>query len=189
MPKYKALNSQVFFNENFKIVPIRYEDRYDIMIWRNEQIFHLRQNKPLTEHGQDDYFKNIITKGFELETPNQILFSFLENDTCIGYGGLVHINWVDLNAEISFIMKTSLEEMYFQKYWNIYIKLIEKVAFEDLGLNKISTYALDLRPKLYPIFENLGFEKEAVLRKHCLFNKEYINVVIHSKFNPELLIV
>jgi hypothetical protein len=33
-----------------------------------------------------------------------LLFSFLKNGECIGYGGLVHINWIDQNAEISFMI-------------------------------------------------------------------------------------
>ncbi len=42
---YRVLNRQIFTKENYKIVPIRYEDRLDILKWRNEQIYHLRQKK------------------------------------------------------------------------------------------------------------------------------------------------
>ena len=78
---------------------------------------------------------------FEQEKPNQLLFSFLENGKFIGYGGLVHINWLDKNAEISFVMKTELEKEYFSIYWSNYLSLIEKVAFETLNFHKIFTYA------------------------------------------------
>ena len=73
-------------------------------------MYHLRQDKPLTEEDQEAYFLNVVAKLFEQERPNQLLFSFLDGDKCIGYGGLVHINWIDKNAEISFIMNTSLEK-------------------------------------------------------------------------------
>ena len=57
MNKYKALiNKQEFAFENYSIVPIRFEDRMDILKWRNEQIYHLRQEKPLTENDQNNYF-------------------------------------------------------------------------------------------------------------------------------------
>ena len=75
----------------------------------NEQIFHLRQFEPLTKIKQDLYFTNIVSKLFKEEQPNQILFSFLKNGECIGYGGLVHINWIDRHAEISFIINTILD--------------------------------------------------------------------------------
>ena len=106
--KYKVLSQSVFQEGDYKIVPIRFEDRLDIMQWRNEQIYHLRQAKPLTAADQENYFVNTVAKLFDEEKPAQILFSYLENDVCIGYGGLVHINWIDKNAEISFIMNTEL---------------------------------------------------------------------------------
>lgn len=180
---YPFMEQSKFQFENYSIVPIRYEDRLDIMTWRNEQIYHLRQKEPLTENKQEAYFNNVVAKLFKQEEPNQILFSYLEGEKCIGYGGLVHINWTDKNAEISFIMNTKLEKNNFYDYWKIYLELIEKVAFIELDLNKIYTYAFDLRPKLYKVIESSGFNLEARLKKHCIFEKKYIDVVIHSKFN------
>lgn len=92
---YKVLKQQEFSNANFRLVPIRFDDRYKIMQWRNEQIYHLRQAGPLTKEKQNAYFENVVAKLFNQEQPNQILFSFLKDDECIGYGGLVHINWID----------------------------------------------------------------------------------------------
>ena len=183
MHYYKALHKQEFSNGNFSIVPIRYEDRFAIMKWRNEQIYHLRQNEPLTIEGQEKYFTNVLPKLFEEEKPNQILFSFLENEKCIGYGGLVHINRADKNAEISFIMDTILENENFSKYWSMFLDLIEQVAFKELKLYKIFTFAFDLRPHLYKTIENAGFVKEATLKKHYLFNEKFRDIIIHSKFS------
>jgi RimJ/RimL family protein N-acetyltransferase len=185
MNKYAVLDRQIFEHENYKIDPIRYEDRFDIMKWRNEQIYHLRQNKPLTIEDQENYFKTVVNTLYDQENPSQILFSYLEDEICIGYGGLVHINWLDKNAEISFIMNTDLENDGFEKHWGIFLNLIEQVAFGDLKLHKITTYAFDLRPKLYPLLEHSGFTKEAVLKQQCLFDGTYVDVVIHSKFIGE----
>src|SRR5690606_25383591 len=145
---YKALNNQTFEKDNFSLVPIRYEDRFDIMKWRNEQLYHLRQQKPLTKEDQNNYFDNVVSKLFEEKQPNQFLFSLLENGKLIGYGGLVHINWIDKNAEISFIMDTSLETNRFNDIWVNYLSLLDKIAFDELNLHKLYTYAFDLRPKL-----------------------------------------
>ena len=183
MDDYKVLNKQVFSRGNYSIVPIRMEDQFLIMKWRNEQIFHLRQDKPLTEVNQANYFEKVVKKLFREEKPNQLLFSYLEGDKCVGYGGLVHINWIDKNAEISFILETALEKEYFQLHWCTYLGLIEQVAFEELSLHKIFTYAFDLRPQLYPALEVAGFTKEAVYKEHCFFQGEYKDVVIHSKID------
>lgn len=188
MSSYKFLSQQKFESDGYAIVPIRMEDRYAIMQWRNEQIYHLRQDNPLTKEGQDNYFNEVVAKLFEQERPGQILFSYLKGGECIGYGGLVHINWVDKNAEISFLMDTRLEEEHFEFHWSTYLSLIEKVAFEELSLHKIFTYAFDLRPRLYSALANSRFRKEAVLKEHSFFDKKYIDVLIHSKLNHSLLL-
>jgi len=180
---YKCLSQQEFKSGNYKLAPIREEDKYEIMRWRNEQLYHLRQQKPLSENEQEKYFSIVISPLFEQEQPAQVLFSYLENETCIGYGGLVHINWKDRYAEISFIINTALEKDFFQFHWTTYLSLIEQAAFEGLKLHKIFTYAYDLRPHLYKAVEAAGFKHEARLKEHCFFNGKYIDVVIHSKIN------
>lgn len=180
---YKVLSKQVFSKGNISIVPIRMEDRHAIMKWRNEQIYHLRQAQPLTKEDQDKYFNEVISKIFEQEKPSQILFSYLENDICIGYGGLVHINWTDKNAEISFVMDTSLEKEYFDLHWSNFLNLIAKVAYGELVLHKIYVFAFDLRPHLYKTLESSNFFKDATLTDHCYIEDKFIDVIIYSKFN------
>ncbi len=182
--KYKCLNQNTFTKSDFSILPLRYEDRFDIMDWRNEQLYHLRQDKPLTRDEQELYFTKVVYHLFDQNHPPQILFSYIEGSRCIGYGGLVHINWKDKNAEISFIMKTSLEKKFFHFHWKTYLDLIEKVAFGELGLHKIYTFAFDLRPQLYEAIEASEYTKEAILREHCSFGGDFKDVVIHSKISP-----
>ncbi len=182
--KYKVLTKQEFSLEEYKIVPIRDEDKYLIMQWRNEQMYHLRQNEPLTREKQEKYFKNVVAKIFEQEKPEQILFSYLRNDKCIGYGGLVHINWKEKNAELSFIMDTRLEEKEFDKHWTLFVRLIKKVAFEELNFNYIFIYAFDVRPHLYPTIEKAGFRFDKRLPEEVIIDGKKTDVVIH-KLNAE----
>jgi len=149
--------------------------------WRNEQIYHLRQSKPLTKEDQDQYFEKVVSILFDQEKPDQILFSFLIGDICIGYGGLVHINWVDNNAEVSFVMNTSLESERFNMYWTLYLGLLERVAFNDLNFHKLYVYAFDLRPHLYIALEANNYFLDARLKDHCLFEGVFKDVVIYSK--------
>ena len=180
---YLCLTKQSYTNLSYSIEPIRDEDKYIIMQMRNEQIYHLRQAAPLTEDQQKKYFETTIAGLFEAQKPGQILFSFLHNNECIGYGGLVHINWVDKNAEISFIIKPELEAQYFYTCWKSFLEMLEEVAFKELALHKFFTYAFDIRPKLYEVLEDCGFAKEAILKEHCYFENKFIDVVIHSKIS------
>lgn len=185
MNSYKILNNQYFSIGDYSIVPIRAEDRYDIMRWRNEQMYHLRQNEPLTPEKQDYYFDTIISQLFHMDKPDQLLFSYLEGEKCIGYGGLVHINWLDRNAEVSFIMETKLEKEYFEFHWINFLRILEQVAWEHLKFHKIYTYAFNLRPRLYIALEKAGFGVDSELQEHCYYNNEFINVKIHYKLNKE----
>ena len=184
MPNYRCLNQNIFTNRDYSLVPIRMEDRYDIMRWRNEQIYHLRQKEPLTEAQQDRYFEDVVSKLFDQEEPDQILFSFLEGEQLIGYGGLVHINWEDRNAEVSFVLDTRLETDFFAEKWKAFLSILKAVSFKQLYLTKIYTFAFDLRPKLYALLEDLGFKEEARLVNHRKTKKGYVDVLIHSFWNP-----
>jgi len=184
MASYNCLHKQEITKGEFTIVPIRYEDRLAIMKWRNEQMYHLRQEKILTENDQEAYFQNIILPSYNEKTPAQILFSFLKNEKCIGYGGLVHINWQSNQAEVSFIMATELEVDNFETNWVTFLHLLEKVAFNDLYLTSLFTYAYDLRPHLYKAIENAGFQQIKRLEKEQLVDDKLVDVVIHTKKNP-----
>lgn len=183
MRKYKCLKQNVFHNDVFRIEPLRDEDKYVILDIRNEQLYHLRQVEPLTKEKQESYFSNIVAQLFLEERPTQLLFSFFEGEEFIGYGGLVHINWIDRNAEISFVMKTALEKEYFAHYWSNYLKLIVQLGFEELRFHKIFTYAFDVRPYLYDVLLANNFREEARLKEHCKFEGKYLDVLIHSKIN------
>ncbi len=127
--EYNCLSKNEFYLGEFKIIPIRFEDRIDIMDWRNEQMYHLRQKERLTVDEQLNYFKNTVSSLFIKEQPNQILFSFLKNNVLIGYGGLVHINWTDYNLEMSFLVntKTLNDRKAYDECFNAYISLIKDV--------------------------------------------------------------
>lgn len=182
---YRCLAKNQFEINGFSLIPIRFEDRLDIMRWRNEQIDHLRQKEILTKENQEVYYREVLSPLFSEDQPNQILFSLLKNEKLIGYGGLVHINWFDQNAEISFIMETELQTNNFDEIWTNYLILLEKIAFQQLNFHKIYTYAFDIRPYLYETLENSGFIKEAILKEHCYFENNFIDVIIHSKINHE----
>jgi RimJ/RimL family protein N-acetyltransferase len=184
MNKYKVLIKQIYSKGEHSIVPIRFEDRFSIMKWRNEQMYHLRQKELLTIENQNNYFNKIVSQLFTQDQPQQLLFSYLKNNTCIGYGGLVHINWEDKKAEISFIMNTELEKTDFDTNWSIYLGLIEQLAFKELNLNTLFTYAYDLRPHLYPTLEKNGFELKSRLTNQIVIDGEHKDVLIHEKQNP-----
>ncbi|QIH31565.1 GNAT family N-acetyltransferase [Sphingobacterium sp. DR205] len=181
--RYSSLKENVYIEGDFRLIPIRFEDRTIIMKWRNEQVYHLRQVGFLTESDQERYFVDVVRPLFYHDKPSQYLFSYLKGDICIGYGGLVHINRTDNHSEISFIMNTELENSEFEYHWCTFLRLIQRVAFDEIGLHKIFTYAYNLRPRLYRALLETKFVHEATLKQHCKLDNNYIDVLIHSKMN------
>lgn len=182
---YKQLKKSIFLSGDYILVPVRYNDRFPIMKWRNDQIEILRQKELLTEEKQEDYFKNVVAKLFDDDKPSQIIFSLLLKNELIGYGGLVHINWSKQTAEISFLNTTeraaNIET--FDNDWTNFLTLIEIVAFEELKLHRINTYAYNLRPYLYPILEASGYIRDKNQSNDLPDADKYSDIVIHYKMN------
>lgn len=181
---YKCLSEHEFVFEKYKLIPIRFEDRHLIREWRNQQIAILRQEEPLTTEKQNAYFEQVIAKLFGEEKPPQLLFSFLEDDKLIGYGGLVHIDWKSKNAEVSFLTSTGRvgDASQFIGDWTIFLRILKKIASHELNFVKIYTYAFDMRPNLYKALTSSGFVEEATLKDHVAIDGKFVDVLIHSCF-------
>lgn len=183
MRTYKCLSFNHFTLGDYSLVPIRDEDKYSIMEWRNKQIDILRQKELLTKEKQENYFKNVVNQLFEKEQPEQILWSFLYKDELIGYGGLVHIDWDAKNAEISFILSNERNNNtnIFKTDWSNYLKIITDIAQNILHFNKIYTYAYDLRDYYFEVMYEQKFSLEARLKKHICIKEKLHDVLILSK--------
>ena len=182
---YPLLKSNTLCIGEYSVVPLRYQDIFLIMEWRNQQMYHLRQDSQLTRDGQENYYQNIVKSSFRKRYPKQFLFSFLENNNCIGYGGLVHINWVQKEAEISFLIDTEREKKDFKKLWLNYLDMIEEIAFSRLRLKKIYTYSYDIRPKLYEVLEKAEYYLEKKVSEVIKIDGKQFNIKINSKYHNQ----
>jgi RimJ/RimL family protein N-acetyltransferase len=182
MRSYKCLTVNHFSNGSYSLVPIRDEDKFEIMQWRNDQIDILRQKELLTKNQQENYFKNVVDRLFEKEQPDQILWSFLYKEELIGYGGLVHIDWENKVAEISFLTETSRNKNIelFISDWTHYLDLIKQIANLHLNFKSIFTYAYDIRPDLYIALENSKFKETKRIKNFIEIDNELKDVVIHT---------
>lgn len=180
--EYYCLSDHEYKSGDYKLIPIREEDILLIKKWRNEQLQILRQNEELSDDQQRMYYKNIIMPTFQQKYPNQILFSFLYQDVCIGYGGLVHISWHDSRAEVSFLLDSNrlFDKKIYSKDFKAFLKIIKTVAFKDLNLNRIYTETFDIRKHHINILVISGFRYEGRLRKHIMINNKFIDSLIHG---------
>ena len=168
MTTYRPLPPAEYCHEAYQLIPIRYEDREPIRAWRNAQLEVLRQAAPLTAEHQEAYFQRIVMPLFEQDHPGQLLFSLLHNGELIAYGGLVHLSWPDLRAEVSFLAeptRAANADTYRQDFL-AHLRLLGQVAFEGLKFNRLFTETYDIRPAHIAILEEAGFQLEGRLRQH-----------------------
>ena len=165
---YRSLPQADFRWKDYRLVPIRYEDREPIRAWRNTQLQVLRQAEPLTAAQQENYFQRVVLPLFDQEQPGQLLFSLLQNEELVAYGGLVHISWPDSRAEVSFLVdpvRAANPETY-RNDFRAHLRLLGNIAFEGLKFNRLFTETYDIRPAHVAILEEAGFRLEGRLRQH-----------------------
>ena len=182
--KYSFLYLQKKKYKKYSIVPLRKKDIQHIRKWRNEQIIFLRQKKILTVNQQKYYYEKMIKPSFYANKPKIILLSFLYEDICIGYGGLVHIDWKSKKAEVSFVndTKRSKTKYTYQKDFTFFLKLLFEIVFDIMKFNKLTTETFDIRPWTLEALEKNGFRKEGKLHDHIKINDKLYDALLHAKF-------
>ena len=180
--KYPSLGKKKYCFKKYCITPIRRQDIQKIRKWRNEQIDILRQTKTLTAEAQIRFYNKEITRSFYSKEPDMILFSFLLNNSCIGYGGLVHINWPSKKAEVSILTKTERndDKEVYQKDFSAFFKLIKKLAFEELEFNSLVTETYEIRTYVIKLLEEMKFVLKRRKEKHMKIKGTYVDSLIHE---------
>lgn len=166
----------------YKIVPIREQDILSIKEWRNAQLDILRQKRKLTNDDQKRYFDNIVKPTFIHPSPSQMIFSYLLDYNCIGYGGITNIDWESKRVELSFLLdnKRSINNSIYEKEFSIFINLIKQLVFDELKFNRIFTETYDIRPFHVSILEKNDFLFEGRMRQHVLINNRFVDSLLHG---------
>jgi len=188
MNNYASLKTQTFgIPSSYQLVPLRYQDIFEIMNWRNAQLSILRQQSILTKDMQERYYQTVILPSFTAKEPEQLLFSYLLEGKCIGYGGIVHIDWQSKRGEVSFLLnpeRTAHPQQY-QKDFSSFLQLIKTITFHHLKFHRLFTETFDIRPEHIAILEEQGFAFEGRMKEHIWLEKKYIDSLIHGLLSNE----
>lgn len=185
MRSYECLSSREVISKNYSLIAIQDEHIEEIRIWRNSQMDVLRQSSLISPFQQKTYFEEKIWPDMNSLNPLNILMSFLKDGILIGYGGLVYINWIDLKAEVSFLLnpyRAKNIKIYNDDHIN-FLLLIKKVAFEQLKLFRLYTETYDIRRQHIKNLEAADFKKEGVMRSHVRINGSKVDSIIHGCLN------
>lgn len=173
----------------YELQPIKLEDMERIRVARNEQIDVLRQAQEISKEEQINYFNTVISPNLNKPHPEMILFSFFKDAEWIGYGGLVHIDWVNKHAEVSFLVETERANNVktYKEDFTDFLKLLCSKAFATLNLHRLYTETFDFRAEHIQVLEQCGFKEEGVLREHLLLNGTPHHSIMHGLLAKEFL--
>lgn len=184
---YACLRSPLVDASGRALVSLRAEDMIEIGRWRNEQMDALRQSTPLSDEDQRRYFREVVTPTMSQAQPRMILVSYLLDGTCIGYGGLVHLDWQAGRAEVSFLVAThrTLDAAAYRADFTAFLALLRQLAFERLPLKRLFTETYDIRPHHVAALEAAGFRPEGRLRRHQFVAGRLVDTLFHGMLSEE----
>lgn len=179
---YICLPHATLSDGRFTVRSVRPADIESIRIWRNAQLDVLRQEREITPQQQAAYYTEHVWPAMELLQPRNILLSYLKDEHLVGYGGVVHIAWEHLRSELSFLLDPAIatDSEQYQTCFTTFLKLMQILAFRDLGLTRLCTETYATRTLHIGILENAGFEREGVLRNHVRIRGRPVDSVIHG---------
>lgn len=158
-------------------------DLEPIRDWRNAQLPVLRQSAPISPRQQCKYYAANVWATLASPRPSQILLGFLQHDTLIGYGGLVHIGWDDRRAEVSFLLEPGRagDIRTYAADFTAFLGLLATLAFDGLGLQRLWTETYAVRPHHVAVLEACGFVPEGVLRRHVIIDGRPVDALLHGR--------
>jgi carbamoyl-phosphate synthase large subunit len=179
---YVVMARQRIAVDNISLRAIEPRDIELIRQWRNAQINVLRQTAPISPEEQTRYFADHVWPEKKKSQPSQILLAIELSGNLIGYGGLVHISWPNRRAEVSFLLNPELESDDAGRtvLFTQFLMLVKNLAFDDLGLHRLTTETFAIRDRVIASLESCGFRREGTLLRHVLINGIPVDAVIHG---------
>lgn len=156
-PTYKCLELQVFNCNDISVKPLSIGEVLKVKKWRNEQILILRQSKKISTLKQILYFFSEIYPERYREKPKLILFSIWLKNEIFAYGGLVHIDWHNARAELSFLHKKGEISKGYEEILRVFLLAISDFYSGQLLIKEVYTETFKFRKFHIQVLEDAGF--------------------------------
>lgn len=186
---YRVMSKRPVLGDGLVVVrAVEPEHIETIRCWRNAQIDVLRQSRPITAEEQVAYFERVVWPDKKSDRPSNILLGLFEDGRMIGYGGLVHIAWDYGRAEVSFLLATEIaqDDERVSSLFATWLRQMQGLAFDDLGLSRLTTETYVMRALHLRILDEAGFQREGLLRQHVRVGGRPMDAVVHGCLASDL---
>ena len=160
---------------------------------KDEKYFNwLRDVDVIKTIGRIEYLTNLSFENVEkyisslIESDNNCLFAlYTVEEKFIGTVKIGHINWRTGVADIGIMIGE-------KSYWGKglakeAIYLVSVFSFNHLSLRKLTSGCNSTNKPMIKVFENIGFKKEACLRKNLLISGGYDDHILFGLFKENLI--
>lgn len=173
----------VLSEKHLSLRAVNPSDIEPIRQWRNAQVNILRQESVITQADQTQYFALNVWPEKQRREPSQILLAVEIRGELAGYGGLVNISWREKRAEVSFLLKPSVEVDTDRRRTIFlgFLTLLQDLAFDDLGLRRLFAETYAFRTSHIASLEEAGFRLEGCLRQHVVVDNTCMDSLIHGR--------
>ncbi len=171
----------------YRIEAVQPEHIESIRLWRNQQMDVLRQAEVIAPQQQINYYDKHIWPTMKNPQPTNVLVSYFESDRLVGYGGLVHIAWDDSVAEVSFLLAPrhlNPPETY-RRYHLGFLQLIKQLAFDELGLEHLTTETYSQRLAHIENLEIADFRRTDFVANPAVIDKVVADSIMHRCSRPK----
>lgn len=184
---YRAMPRLRLQDRDLSLRAVQPADIESIRQWRNAQMDVLRQTSVISPEAQQRYFAEHVWPQKDKLHPKQILLAIERSGELIGYGGLVHISWPDLRAEVSFLLAPTIELQHHlrSEIFANTLRLLQEFAFLDLSLLRLWTETYSNRIRHIHTLESVGFQLEGRLRNHVVMGNIFLDSLIHGSLSHQ----
>jgi len=173
----------VIHGEKVRLRAIEREDIPRFLKWLNDPgvRHYLSMYLPLSRAQAEEWFerqlKNERARVFAIET--------MEGEH-IGNIGLHDISWKDRCAELGIFIGES--DFWGQGYGTDAIRTLLRLAFQEMGLHRVSLRVFDFNPRAIRCYQKCGFRQEGCLREAHFTEGRYHDVLIMSVLDREFIL-
>jgi len=159
-------------------------DLQQLRDWRNNPDFrkYFREYRELNMQQQEQWFEKSV-----VDDNNTQMFVIRKNkgNELIGCCGLIYINWVHRNADLS--LYVGWEDTYIDEegYAEESCKILLDYGFNELGLNKVWTEIYEFDDKKKALYDKFGFQRDGLLRDNYWYDGKWWNSRILSLLYKE----
>jgi len=159
-------------------------DLQQLRDWRNNPDFrkYFREYRELNMQQQEQWFEKSVVDD---NNTQMFVIRKKEDNELIGCCGLIYINWVHRNADLS--LYVGWEDTYIDEegYAEESCKILLDYGFNELGLNKVWTEIYEFDDKKKALYDKLSFQQDGLLRDNYWYDGKWCDSRILSLLSHE----